>query len=182
MMSKLELRLSGSGGQGLILAGIILASGATKEGKNVIQTQSYGPEARGGASKSEVIISDEEINYPEVTTPNFLLTLTKESYQKYTQDIANDCTVLVDSKVTIEKREGKTYQIPFLETAEKELGRQIVANMVALGATVYFTGAVSTEIMKEAIAEYVPKGTEELNWKAFDKGYELAEAYDKENV
>ncbi|WP_205842219.1 2-oxoacid:acceptor oxidoreductase family protein [Natranaerobius trueperi] len=176
-MKRWELRLSGSGGQGLILAGIILASAATKEGKNVIQTQSYGPEARGGASKSEVIISDEEIDYPEVTTPNFLLTLTEEAFNKYTTDISEECKVLVDSQLEIDKACGELHQIPFLKTAETEIGKKIVANMVALGATVYFTQAVSKSTTKEAISNYVPKGTEELNWKAFERGYELAEEY-----
>ncbi len=178
-MNRWELRLSGSGGQGLILAGIILASGATKEGKNVIQTQSYGPEARGGASKAEVIISDEEIDYPEVTNPNFLLTLTEEAFHKYQQDLSSNCKILIDSRLQVnqENDDKNLCELPFLDTAKEEFNRVIVANMIALGATVSFTGVVSKEIMKEAITEYVPSGTEELNWEAFLKGYQLAEQY-----
>ncbi|ACB85067.1 2-oxoacid:acceptor oxidoreductase family protein [Natranaerobius thermophilus] len=180
-MSRWELRLSGSGGQGLILSGIILASAATKQGKNVIQTQSYGPEARGGASKAEVVISDDEIDYPEVTSPNFLLTLTEEAFYKYKEDISSDCKVLVDSQLNVDDSDLSNldlYTLPFLETAEKELKRKIVANMVALGATVYFTQVVSHDHMKEAISNYVPQGTEELNWEAFQKGYQLAKEKD----
>ncbi len=175
-MSRWEIRLSGSGGQGMILAGIILASAATKEGKNAIQNQSYGPEARGGASRAEVIISNDEIDYPEVTAPNFLLALTEESFKKYTQDIPSDCIVLTDNRIRadVDSVNAKVYSIPILDTAEKELNRRIVANMVALGATICFTEAVSVDTMKEAIKSFVPKGTEEVNIQAFDKGYEIA--------
>ena len=94
-MSRFEIRLSGSGGQGMITAGIILANAAAiYENKNSVQSQSYGPEARGGASKAEVIISSDEINYPKVTSPDFLVALTQEAYDKYSKDIKDDCLII----------------------------------------------------------------------------------------
>ena len=174
-MKKQELRLSGSGGQGLILAGIILAAAAAKEGKNVVQTQSYGPEARGGASKSEVVISDERIDYPKVTRPDFLLALTEEALFKYIEDIKEDGIVLADSSVEPGEAGDKVksfYSLPVLKTAREEL-KPIVANMVALGAIVASSEVTGPEATREAIKENVPPGTEDLNIKAFEKGYEL---------
>ena len=96
---KNQIRLSGSGGQGLILAGVILAEAALNDGKIAVQSQSYGPEARGGASKAEVIISDNEILYPKVAEANLLLSLTQKSFDSYSKDISKDCCVIVDSSV-----------------------------------------------------------------------------------
>ncbi len=174
-MKKWEIRLSGSGGQGLILAGIILAAAAAKEGKNVVQTQSYGPEARGGASKSEVLISDERIDYPKVTEPDFLLALTEEALKKYVSDIKEDGIVVVDDSVDCEginSKAKKLYGVPILETAREQL-KPIVANMVALGAMVACSEVTSEDATKEAIKENVPPGTEDLNCKAFETGYKI---------
>lgn len=176
-MKKQELRLSGSGGQGLILAGIILAAAAAKEGRNVVQTQSYGPEARGGASKSEVLISDERIDYPKVTEPDFLLALTEEALAKYLDDVKTEGMVIADASVEAKEagnRIEQLYSLPILKTAKEEL-KPIVANMVALGAIVACSGVTAPETTKEAIQENVPPGTEDLNCKAFEKGYELGE-------
>ncbi|UMZ73487.1 2-oxoacid:acceptor oxidoreductase family protein [Natranaerofaba carboxydovora] len=174
-MKKFEMRLSGSGGQGLILAGIILGAAATKEGKNVVQTQSYGPEARGGASKSEVLISDERIDYPKVTEPDFLLALTEEALNKYITDIKEDGMVIVDDSVDCDGVDSKVknlYSVPILSTAKEKL-KPIVANMVALGAIVACSDVTSPDATKEAIKENVPPGTEDLNIKAFEAGYDL---------
>ena len=174
-MKKWEIRLSGSGGQGLILAGIIMGASATKEGKNVVQTQSYGPEARGGASKSEVLISDERIDYPKVSKPQYLLALTEESLYKYIDDVEEGGTVVVDDSVNYDENSVssyKVYSVPILKTAKEDL-KPIVANMVALGAMVAYSDVVSLEATKEAITENVPPGTEELNCKAFETGYKL---------
>lgn len=174
-MKKQELRLSGSGGQGLILAGIILAASATSEGKNVVQTQSYGPEARGGASKSEVLICDERIDYPKVTKPDFLLALTEEALEKYIEDVKEDGMVIADNSVERDDLKDKVkdfYYLPILKTAKEEL-KPIVANMVALGAIVACSNVTTPEAAKEAIKANVPQGTEDLNCRAFEKGYEL---------
>ncbi len=130
---RTEFRLSGSGGQGLLLAGIVLAEAAIFDEKNAVQTQSYGPEARGGASKAEVVISEEDIDYPKALDPDFLLALTAEAFKTY-GPVMNKGTIIVDSSVqqTIETK-ARVVRVPILETAGKELGKSVVANAVALG-------------------------------------------------
>jgi len=109
---KIGVRLSGSGGQGLILAGIILAEGAISSNLNAVQTQSYGPEARGGASKSEVIISDSDINFPKIIKPNILLSLTQKSLNEYLKDIESSGIIIVDSSIEVECTENlKIYKL-----------------------------------------------------------------------
>lgn len=165
--------LSGSGGQGLILAGIILAEGAVLDNKHAIQTQSYGPEARGGASRAEIIISEEEINYPKVDHADYLLSLTTDAYKKYIKSLKNEGILIVDKGVKLEDMNGIRYvQLPILETAEK-LGRIMVANIVALGAICAITEIMSKESLENAIVNRVPKGTEDLNIKAFNEGFQL---------
>ncbi len=174
-MEKKEFVLSGSGGQGLILAGIILAESALMDNKNAVQMQSYGPEARGGASKAEVIISEGEINYPKVKASDVLLCLTTASFDKYKKNIKENSLIILDEQVEVkEKIEGaKIVKMPIIQTAT-ELGRTMVANIVALGAIGQITGIVSKESLEEAILKRVPKGTEELNSKAYNAGIKLA--------
>lgn len=171
-----EVRLSGTGGQGIILAGIILAEAAIGDGKNAIQSQSYGPEARGGASKCEVLISDGEIFYPKVTNPDIYLALSQEACDKYGAGVKENGTVIIDSSITYnpgDKKGIKVISVPILSTAEEKLGKSMVANIVALGAIVGSTGIVSKEALKKAVLSRVPKGTEELNKKALEEGYSL---------
>jgi 2-oxoglutarate ferredoxin oxidoreductase subunit gamma len=173
MAFRYELRLSGSGGQGLILAGKILAEAAAiYDGKNATQSQSYGPEARGGASRSEVIISDEEIDYPKAVNIDLLLVFTQEACDKYCKDIKQDGILLVDSGYVKKLPEGnfKRYSLPITDIAEKEVGKKLVANIVALGIVTELTTVVSREAVDAAIRSRVPKGTEELNLKAFKAG------------
>lgn len=177
MSKRYEIRLSGAGGQGLILAGVILAEAAAiYDGKEAVQSQSYGPEARGGASKSEVIISDEEIDYPKATRIDALLALTQESCKKYSGDLKEGGFLLVDSDFVQEVPEGNftVYRVPIVRTAQKEVGKMIVANIVALGAMVELTGVVSKEAITEAVLARVPRGTEELNKAALSAGIEKA--------
>ena len=173
---KQELRLSGSGGQGLILAGIILAEAALLDGKLAIQSQSYGPEARGGSSKSEVIISDEEIYFPKVTKPNLVLVMSQEAAQKYVDDLS-DAGVLVTDSLFVKELpasfKGKVYELPITHTAKTELGKALFANIIALGAIVKLTGLVSEASIIKAVLNRVPKGTEEVNEKAIKLGMSL---------
>jgi 2-oxoglutarate ferredoxin oxidoreductase subunit gamma len=172
-MNTKEIRLSGSGGQGIILAGIILAEAGIFDGKNVIQTQSYGPEARGGASKAEVIISDDEIDYPKVINPDIVLAMTQESADKYIVSLKENGVVVVDSTYVNRTPQGfNTFQIPITKMAKKELGKEIVSNIVALGALIGITKVVSYEALEKAVLARIPKGTEELNKKALVMGYE----------
>lgn len=178
MPFRYEIRLSGSGGQGLILAGKVLAEAAAiYDGKNATQSQSYGPEARGGSSRSEVIISDEDIDYPKAVNIDFLLALTQEACDKYWRDVKENGIILVDSEFVNKCPEGKfrIYSVPITEIAEKETGKTLVANIVALGMIVELTGIVSKEAMESAILSRVPKGTEELNLKALRAGINAAQ-------
>lgn len=174
-MDRYEVRLSGSGGQGLLLAGIILAEGAINDGKNAVQTQSYGPEARGGASKSEVIISTESIDFPKVRNCDILLALTQKSYEQYNEGLKEDGILIIDSSVQVdESKQYKTYKVPILEAAAQDLGKPMVTNIVALGAIVGITKIISADSLEKAVLARVPKGTEELNKKALSLGYEKA--------
>jgi 2-oxoglutarate ferredoxin oxidoreductase subunit gamma len=174
-MERYEIRLSGSGGQGLLLGGIILVEGAINDGKNSVQTQSYGPEARGGASKSEVIISSEEIDFPKVRSCDILLSLTQKAYDQYNTGLKEDGILIVDSSVNVVQAGNiKLYSVPILDTAVKDLGKPMVTNIVALGALVEITKVISKESLEKAVLDRVPKGTEELNRKALAKGYEIA--------
>ncbi|MTI83012.1 MAG: 2-oxoacid:ferredoxin oxidoreductase subunit gamma [Firmicutes bacterium] len=172
-----ELRLSGTGGQGLILAGIIIADAAIRDGKNSIQSQSYGPEARGGASKAEVIINEEEIDYPKVSHPDVLLVMSQEACDKYAADLEKGGIIIADSSYVenLPPVEGVVYTLPITMTAREQVGREMVANVVALGAMANITGIVSREALTDALLSRIPPGTEELNRKALDLGWQLAE-------
>lgn len=176
MEDRYEIRFSGSGGQGLILAGIILAEAAAiYDNKNALQSQSYGPEARGGASKAEVIISKDEIDYPKAENIDALISLSQEACEKYFDDLKEGGFLIVDKDLVTKVPEGnfRVYSLPFTTTAKYELGREFVANIIAIGATVELTKVVSKESIEKAVIARVPKGTEELNKKALLKGYEL---------
>jgi 2-oxoglutarate ferredoxin oxidoreductase subunit gamma len=176
MMMYKEIRLSGTGGQGLILAGIILAEAAgVYDGYDVIQTQSYGPEARGGASRAEVIIADDVIDFPKVTSPDVVLIMSQQACDRYGQHVKPGGIVLVDdtSVSSIPSLEDAcVVTLPITEIARHDVGRQVVANVVALGALVGVTGIVTPDAMEKAISSRVPRGTEELNMKAFNIGLE----------
>ena len=171
-----EIRLSGTGGQGLILAGIILAEAAgVYDGYNVIQTQSYGPEARGGASRAEVIISDSVIDYPKVTSPDIVLIMSEQACDKYGNQVKTGGIVLLDD-TNVDSRPvldgASIIALPITEIARHGVGRQVVANVVALGALVGVSKVVTPEALEKAVLSRVPKGTEDLNMKAFHMGLE----------
>ena len=177
-MERYEIRLSGSGGQGLILAGKILAEAAAiYEGLNAVQTQSYGPEARGGASKAEVVISDGEIEYPKAIELDLLLALTQESCLKYSSDLKKGGILIIDSSFVKELPEGdyRIYSAPISEIAIEKVGKAVVTNIVALGILTKISKVISEDSVKKAILARVPKGTEELNMKAFDEGFKAGE-------
>ncbi|MDA8122511.1 MAG: 2-oxoacid:acceptor oxidoreductase family protein [Deltaproteobacteria bacterium] len=177
MSERYEVRFSGSGGQGLILAGVIFAEAATIFDKiNAVQSQSYGPEARGGASKSEVIISDRPIDFPKARAIDLQLSLTQESCTKYYKDIKDTGTLLVDEDFVkdIPKGKFKVISMPIIRTASEEIGKAFVANIVALGAITALTGKVTIASVEKAVLSRVPKGTEELNKKALKAGYDMA--------
>jgi 2-oxoglutarate ferredoxin oxidoreductase subunit gamma len=173
---RYEFRLSGLGGQGVILAGIILAEAAILDGLNAAQTQSYGPESRGGASKAEVVISDGDIDYPKVTVPNAVLVLTQEAHNKYGAQ-AEPGTVLVADEGRVEgpwPAGVKVYRVPIARLALEVTGRELTTNIVALGVLARATGVVSEESVVNAVRARVPRGTEEMNMKALMAGMEAA--------
>lgn len=177
-MERYEIRLSGSGGQGLILAGKILAEAAAiYEGLNAVQTQSYGPEARGGASKAEVVISDGEIEYPKAIELDLLLALTQESCLKYSSDLKKNGILIIDSSFVKELPEGdyRIYSAPISEIAVNKVGKAVVTNIVALGILTMISKVISEDSVKKAILARVPKGTEELNMKAFKEGFKAGQ-------
>ncbi|MBN1356376.1 2-oxoacid:acceptor oxidoreductase family protein [bacterium] len=180
---RYEIRLSGSGGQGMILAGVILAEAAAiYDEKNATQSQSYGPEARGGASKSDVIISDEDIDYPKATNIDLLLALTQEACDKYICDLRKKAILIADSFRVLKMPEGdfRVFHLPILKTADEVVGKAIVANIVALGAIVEITGIVSREAIESAVMARVPRGTEDLNRKALTAGINIVRQYMKD--
>lgn len=176
MSFRYEIRLSGAGGQGLILVGKILAEAAAiYDGKNATQSQSYGPEARGGASRSEVIISDGDIDYPKASNIDLLLAMTQEAIDKYAGDVKKDGMIVADSSYVKTVPEGgfKYHAFPITEIAETKIGKKIVANIVALGIIERLSKIVSETALINAIRARIPKGTEEMNIKAFKTGQEL---------
>ncbi len=176
MEGQTEIRFSGSGGQALILGGIILAEAAILDGKNAIQSQSYGPEARGGASKAEIIISNDDIDFPKVEEADLLLSLTQVACDKYINTLKKDGTLVVDSSIELPQDLSFTViQIPITDTAIEKIKKPMVANIVALGAIQAITGVVSKDSLESSVLNRVPKGTEELNRAALLEGYNLIE-------
>ena len=170
-----QIVLTGTGGQGLILAGIILAEAAVLDGKQAIQTQSYGPEARGGASRAEVIISDETIDYPKVLKADILLAMSQESFNKYGNSVDGEASLVVDSTFVRELSDtkAKIVALPITKAARDELGKDMFANIIALGAIVGLTQTVSQDSLIAAVLARVPKGTEAKNKQAIEIGFQL---------
>ncbi len=170
---RTEVRLSGTGGQGLILAGIVLAEACgVYEGKEVVQTQSYGPEARGGASRAEVIISDTQIRYPYAYDPDILVTLSQPAFQRFASHVKKDGLVFADSFYVHTDR-SDVILVPFSETAREGLGREVVTNVVMLGVLSSTTEIVKLDSLKKALETRVRKVFLDLNVKALDAGFKL---------
>ncbi|MEG1773459.1 MAG: 2-oxoacid:acceptor oxidoreductase family protein [Oscillospiraceae bacterium] len=172
MGARIEFRLSGSGGQGVISAGIILAAAAVHDGKHAIQSQSYGPEARGGASKAEVVISNESIDYPKATTPDYVLCLTNEAFRLYGKTADPKTVIFVDSEVDIADSDKKVIRVPIIQAAH-EINPQ-GANVVAVGFLVGYTKVVTREATVESLNEQFPKFVEK-NMKCVEAGFKFAD-------
>ena len=172
---RVEVRFAGFGGQGIIKSGIIVAAAASiHAGKNSVHTQSYGPESRGGACKSEVVISEQEIDFPKLVQPDVLVVMSQAAYNDYADDIKQGGTVILDpDMIPTQKDLGKVkiFKVSATKMAD-QLGRRIVANIVMIGAFVAITKLLNENAVKESVKENIPKGTEELNLAAFEKGYE----------
>jgi 2-oxoglutarate ferredoxin oxidoreductase subunit gamma len=169
---SLEIRIGGSGGQGVVLMGIILATAANHDRRCVVQTESYGPEARGGYSRSDVIIANDPIDYPKLVQADLLVALSQEAANAYVEGLSKDGVFIYDSDnvTTPPHFKGTTIGIPFTRLAKEETGRVQTTNVLALGAVVGITGIVTLESIHQAVLEEVPKGTQELNSRALARG------------
>lgn len=174
-MARQEFLLTGTGGQGLILAAIMLAEAGINADQNVAQSQSYGPEARGGASRAEVIISNEAIHYPKVENPDFVLTLSQEAYKKYGLPLNEEAILIVDnSQVTEVKPRSRNYfALPIIKAARTQFGNEQSANVVALGVVASLSGNIPLENVLQAVQQRAPKGTVEQNIKALELGWQM---------
>lgn len=169
-----EIRISGFGGQGVALAGLVLGRALSlHEGLEVVMTQSYGPEARGGASSANLVIADREINYPLVLDADILVAFSQQGYTKYRPKAKPDAIVLIDEDLVTPSPEDEVHKIPATRIAE-ELGRRIVANMVMLGFVLSVTGLAKPESLKQAIEALVRPKTVPLNLDAFAAGFAYA--------
>lgn len=175
---RVEIRLAGSGGQGLILAGLVLAEAAgVYDGREVAMVQSYGPEARGGTSKAEVIISDSPIDYPLCTNVDLLLALNQEACDAYCWDLKPGAWVLVDKDLVPLPPSSRSISLGFTSVARDKLKKIMVANVLALGAIAELTGVVTRRSLERALLARVPSGSEELNKKALSLGARLARSH-----
>jgi len=184
-MAVTEIRITGFGGQGVILCGYIIGKAASIfNDQNGTLTQSFGPEARGSACSAQVIISDDRVLYPYVTAPDILIAMSKDGYLTHKDKIAEDCIIVYDKDFVKPEKHGskvRAYGIPATRVAE-ELGRKIVLNIVMLGFFGAVTEILPREALRKAVETSVPAGTEELNLKAFDKGFEYGLSLKKEAV
>ncbi len=180
---SVSIRFAGSGGQGAVLSGIVLARAAVlyeqrhatqKDGKFAIQTQSYGPEVRGSVTKSDVKISDEQIYYPYVHIPDVLIAMSEQAYRQYASEVGPNTVVLIDEDLVQGEPQAAFHRIPAQRIA-KELGLEVVANIVMIGALCGATGVLSLESVEKAVLEIVPKGSEELNRRALKKGFQVGQ-------
>jgi 2-oxoglutarate ferredoxin oxidoreductase subunit gamma len=172
-----EITITGFGGQGIVLAGKILGQAAAL-GDHMHSTlvQSYGPEARGGACNAQVIISEDAIHYPYVRKPDILVCMSQAGFDKYIPELKEGGTLITDQDLVQPlDYDQDFFTIPSTRMAE-ELGRKMMANIIMFGFFTAVTGAVSLDAAREAVLGSVPKGTEQLNLKAFQKGFDFGEA------
>ncbi len=169
-----EIRFAGYGGQGIIRSGIIVGRAASiYDNKHATMSQSFGPEARGGACSSQLVVSDTKVLYPYITASDFLVAMSQAGYEKFEPEMSEQALLLYDEDLVKPKPPRgniKAFAIPATRFAE-QLGRKIVANVVMLGFFIAVTNIVSYDAMKKALPESVPEKAVELNLKAFDRGY-----------
>ncbi len=172
---RFEVRLSGSGGQGMIFGAVVLGEAVgLNEGKKVVQSQSYGPEARGGASKADLVVSDSEIFYPKAMKLDLLLAMTQESLDKYYGDLKEGGILIIDTSLCTEFPTDNYFGMDFTRLARQEVGHIMVANVIALGAIAALTDIVTLEHLTEAVLARAPQGTEDKNRKALQIGFDEA--------
>ncbi len=177
-MARKRIIFSGSGGQGVITASVILAEAAVLyEGLNAVQTQSYGPEARGGATRADVILDTKEIRYPKVDQPNILICLTQESYNKFSELIRPGGLLLVDSHfVTLARKvDARQVGVEMYNAVMEKIGKPVVFNICVLGTLIGLEKLVKPESLLKVLERRIPSEFLDLNRKALSLGLELAE-------
>ena len=180
MSKRFEICLAGSGGQGVITAAVMIGEAASMfcDGLYAVQTQSYGPAALGGSAKAEVVISDEPIDYPKPVNSDLMICLTGAAAEKYAKTTRHGGRLILDSFAVenLPDVDANIYQLPLIQTAREKIGREIVTNMVALGMVarvLELENIMKPDAVRKAMLDRVPKGTEELNAKAFEEGYKM---------
>jgi len=178
-----DIRFSGLGGQGVIRCGLITGKALSLfDNKHATMTQSFGPEARGSACSSQLVVSEDRVLYPYLISPQILVAISQEAYEKYCPDLGKNGILIIDKDLVKLKNQHpgiKIYSIPSTRFAE-QLGNRIIANLVMLGFFTAMTKIVSAEAMKKALPGLVPERFLDLNIKAFNKGYEYGEEIQKE--
>lgn len=170
---RVEIRLAGMGGQGLVLAGLVLArAAAIYDGKNAVQSQSYGAQQRGGPSQSEVVISSREIDYPRVVSADILVALTQEACDRHYLNLRKGGMLIVDSGMVDRVPTSRAYRVPVTELSRKATGRPLAASIVVLGLLAALTGVVSERALRAALATDSPRGAQGLNLQALEAGLE----------
>ena len=175
-MEKCRIVMSGSGGQGVITASVILAEAAViHEGLIAVQSQAYGPEARGGAARSDVIISESEINFPKVTQPDILVCLTQAAYNKFLSIIRPGGLLLTDTRyVTTERKaDARQVELPMHQSIMEKIGNPVVLNICMLGALISLRDIVKPESIMKILEKRLPPGFIEMNQKALELGISL---------
>jgi 2-oxoglutarate ferredoxin oxidoreductase subunit gamma len=175
-MERCRMVFSGSGGQGVITAAIILAEAAVlHEGLTAVQTQAYGAAARGGSTRSDVIIADTPINFPKVTQPNVLVCLTQEAYNSFYDIIRPGGMLVTDPRFVSPQLKVDAIQreIPMYDTVMEKIGKPIVFNICMLGAVVGLTELVKPESIMKVLETRIPPGFLEMNRQALELGLEL---------
>jgi 2-oxoglutarate ferredoxin oxidoreductase subunit gamma len=176
MAKRIEIRIAGFGGQGIILAGTILGKAISVYGNgNVTQIQSYGPEARGGACRTDLVLCDENVDYPGITSADIFIAMSQEALDRYIKGLKENGLLLVDStlvKKLPNRNDIKIYKIPATKIAINKFGKPVVANMIMLGSLLYLTDIAKFDWVISALKGSVPKGMEDVNKKAFQLGYE----------
>ena len=177
-MGMYQLRFSGTGGQGMMLIGDLMAYClGMKEEKEIVLLKSYGPEARGGACRSELIVSDDKIAYPVITCPTLMLAMSQLAYDSYLKDTDENTIIIIDSDLVenVNEENENVYKLPLTNIAKESTGKAICANIVALGAICKISGYTSKEKMLETLEERMPAKIKDINMLAFAAGYKAVE-------
>ena len=174
-MSTTEIKLGGFGGQGVILAGMIVGKAAALfDNKEATLIQAFGPEARGSACSAQVLVSSERILYPYVTRPNIMVLMSQDAYTRFSGEVAPQGILIIEEDLVTTRtvpNDAKVFKIPATRIAE-ELGKKMVVNIVMVGFFAAVTAVVDAQAIRKAVADSVPKGTVEVNLTAFDRGFE----------